>query len=436
MRICAGVVLFLIALLPWATRDTAAQESSLWSPAARPAACQTSNAHLIAEDVSKSMLKDRLFSRAVRQISAYLDTSPGCTYVLLCRFGTTADVVADGYPIQPGVREQLKRSLFGLRATHNSTNFDEIARLVEWVQMKLATTPDGPSEFRVTVVSDDLPSPDPGKRRFSLQRFFEQRLAGKHVKLVEAALTAEHGSTTRIEDPNGYVLISTSTSGLGGVLSRPAPVETMLAESASTKQAPASALPHPAARLGAPARFVYAGLAVLLAVSVGLVVVTLRRGDRDLAPPPAEDGKDVPPPTVTALVVTEREWHENDHAPRVIRENLQIPVRQSTAVTFGTDSARHTCVVAPVAGIRSADLFSITPSLDDAWLEALDGALCNGKPMPRRGCRVLNWEPFAVRIADREWRLILTADVTSGDADRLFERIQEGPEGKPPAARE
>src|SRR5687767_991842 len=67
--------------------------SSLWIPAQRPEQCHAVDAQLPIIDVSKSMRNDDLFPRAIDQIQAYIDDAPACTYVILGRFGTTADVV-------------------------------------------------------------------------------------------------------------------------------------------------------------------------------------------------------------------------------------------------------------------------------------------------------------------------------------------------------
>jgi hypothetical protein len=194
----------------------------------------------------------------VEEISRYIDEAPACSYVIVARFGTTADVVDDAYLTSTFERERLKVAIRRLRATHRTTNFDEAAKLIEWVGFKLESAYESaPLSLSVKVLSDDEPSPDPDKRAFSLRSFIEQRLAWARLSVLEVTLTASGPAPAPIAGAPAekYVVISTPVSALAELLrqtSAPAPVATATPAAAGPGAPPSPSGGSPQTAAAAP----------------------------------------------------------------------------------------------------------------------------------------------------------------------------------------
>jgi hypothetical protein len=145
----------------------------------------------------------------------------------------------------------------------------------------------------------------------------------------------------------------------------------------------------------------------------------------------AENGQPGAPSTLVqgipaALSVTERELAADGGEPRVLRQGVRLPIVPNAPVSFGTDAGRCTCVVTPIDGIDTAELFSVTPTLGGLLnVRAVSSALCENQAVPRNGLGLAGHQAFRIRVGNREWEIAPSWDATErAAADDLFARIQ------------
>lgn len=457
--IAVAIVAGISAATPSTSTRVSAQTSALWLPDVRPAACATVDTQLELLDVSKSMQNGNLFARAVEQIAQYVDDAPNCTYVILGRFGTTADIVDHGFLITPPVRERLKASLRSLQPRHETTNFDEAAKLIEWVQFKIASAYiDAPSSLSVKVLSDGVSSPDADKTDFSLRSFFETRLIDGRVNVLEIALRPSGPSPVMPSPPERYMVLATPVGTLGELLRTttgivdPSAVEaaktrTVANGPAEVKQVPSDQAtvahdkgtggnPTALDRAAGPPQWVLFAAAAALSLLLALSVVRRRRAIGDALEIPLDEEHAPAPRVSIAMLITERELSDKQNEPaHVLRDNQRLPIATNAPVVFGTDAGAATCVVIPVTGIEADELFRVTPTSGGLLhLRAIPQALCDGQAVPQKGLTLAANQPFRVRIGAREWLITPTDDPAApGAVDDLFARMwaDRGPAANP-----
>ena len=379
---------------------------------------------LLEIDVSRSMLKDNLFPRTVDEIAAYIDQAPPCRYLILARFGTTADIVDHGFLTTADARARLKASLRDLSATHGTTNFDEAAKLIEWVQLKLTATYDS-AFLSVRVFTDGESSPDPDKIDFSLQRFLQERLATVQLSVMEFALTPSGSSPAEIRTGERYVLFATPVATLRDLLLQT--TGAVLPSDSVPSVTAAEALGPRRASLARQDTILLAVAGVLLGVLA--VLVTRRRITRPRAVEPKLSGgtNEAVPGVPAGLLVAERELAAEDGTEaRVLRRDEWLPIARNAPISFGTDATHCTCVVAPLKDVEAGELFSVTAVRGGLlYVKTVRGAVCNGRPVPPKGLTLTANEPFRVRVGQREWTLTPANDAPGPTAsDHLFTRIQ------------
>lgn len=448
-RTALAVAFVFLTASASAARPASGPSSALWTPAARPVECVAVNAQFALLDVSKSMRSSNLFLRAVDQIRQYIDDAPACTYVILGKFGTTADVVDHGFLVTNEVRERLKASLRGLRPQHETTNFDEAAKLIEWVQFKLASAfVDAPSSLSVKVLSDGVSSPDADKSDFSLRTFFETRLISGRVNVLEIALLPSGPRPVMPSSLERYVVLATPVGILGELLRHTTgiadPSVVQSPQSRPGTDVPAEVTQAPAdlatavrdkttesttgvTRGTRTRQWILIAAAAGLTLLLALLVVKRRRAITDPLDIPLTG--EVTPPTArvpVALLITERELSDGQNEPaHMLRESQRLPIATNASVVFGTDAGAATCVVLPVTGIQADELFRVTPTSGGLLhLKAVPQALCDGQAVPRKGLTLAANQPFRIRIGGREWLITPTADPAEQvAADDLFARM-------------
>jgi hypothetical protein len=129
----------------------------------------------------------------------------------------------------------------------------------------------------------------------------------------------------------------------------------------------------------------------------------------------------------TTLLVTEAELPAQEGGDvRVLRRAEAIPMAPNAPVSFGTNPDVSTCVVAPIPGTETAELFNITlMGPDNLRLETAVDTLCDGQPVTRKGSLLRCDRPFHVRIGTREWELTPTTEADRcNPVSTLFERLQ------------
>lgn len=397
--------------------------SALWTPKTCPTNCQSINSQLLVVDVSKSMQKNHLIDIAIEQMAQYIDTAPVGTYIIIARFGRTADVVNDKFINNQEDRENLKQSLKSLKATQPVTNLDEAAKLIEWVNLKLKDTfTDLPLSLSVKVLSDEISSPDPDKKKFSLEEYFKKELATGQIHVMEIALSTSNTASVSVpSNQAGYITLTIPVNGL----------KKLLQETSIPAREPKSQTPPPVQRIVSSSFIqkywmVLVGSTILLA---GGIYLTRRRRDSNLEDSFIDTEPVVPPtesiPTVLTIIERELPKDNTDGDARVLRES-KIAIAPSVEVTVGTNPG-SAYVTKPLDGNKAERLFCIKPLQNGlAQVKSLtDDLLCNGKTIPAKGVTVALNEPLRIQLQNREW--LLKPASTNGNrasADDLFARIR------------
>jgi len=342
-------LLLLVSLA--AARDVAAQASSLWIPKPCPTHCKNPNAELLLPDVSLSMKTNRLFDRAIKEIERYIDEASPCSYIILGRFGTTADVVDDDYLTTPQAREHLKHSARGLSATHSSTNFDEAAKLIEWVQYKLQAAATKPMRLSVVVLTDENSSPDPEKQRFSLREYFKQHLLGSDLSITEVAL-ATLGEVQPVKRIDGYTTVTISVGELKKFLqeasklgAKPTAETTIPSQEMGSSNGTTGSVTTSGSTVSPALRNWILGICGLILMGV-LAFSIVHRKRRSYAAERGElmtEAQRTLPDEPVALLITERQKADGvANARRVIfRKDERVLIAPNVPVTFGTNDAQH-----------------------------------------------------------------------------------------------
>lgn len=426
----------------------ATQGSTLWSPAERPTECLIVEPELIELDISGSMRV--LFPSAVRQIETYIDAAPRCTYLILASFGITSDVLGDGFILEPADRARLKESLRGLLPTQSKTNFDEAARLAEWVQLKLEKAYAGAAlRLSVRVLTDGVSDPSEGKARFDLKEYFETNLASKPIDLLTITLIRSGQSDSVPADLHAdqrYGQVTIPVNLLAELLQRtttaakpentrvtapdsataPAPTSNPAAQDSATKRGTESRSPASGAQFW-PRTWILPAVAGILSLIIVLSLVGWWLAKPD---PEVEDnaGEQTGSGAITGLLFDERELPEDGtlRGVKVLRQRQRTPVISSVPVTFGTNPETATVITTPVAGVRSADLFKVTVvpggflRIESAGPELL----CNGQPLGEKGITLSGADLCRIRIANREWTLNATGSAERGALPNAFAALR------------
>jgi hypothetical protein len=421
--------LMLVLIVVGRVEISAADESRLWTPAPRPAECQALNAELLLLDVSGSMLRGNVFGRAVEQLSHYIGAAPHCSYVIVGKFGTTSDVVRDAFLVTDDDRKTLIEAVTALRATHHSTNLDEAAKAIEWIESKLRLAYAGRDvSLTVRVLSDEISAPDPGKPTFSLRRFFEESLANRDVNLSEITLTPSGVAEGQLPESKGYAQVTTPVDELAATLAHTSPKTEPIATASAS---PDAEIRRPIEETGLPFgdRYRVATVAAGLALFATVAILLVRSRDKTLAPVHSVDGDAQQPEGIDSLValsVTERELTDRDGEPRTLRRGAIVPIAPDAAITIGPDPIRATYISPPLKGVTAEDFFRITAKHGQLHVKGAPGARTNDTPIPDKGVAHASDRPITLRLKDREW-IVTPVSGRSGQqeqADALFSRLR------------
>ena len=420
-------------MLPPLTAAAQVADSSLWSPPPKPDQCEAVAADITLVDVSWSMRT--LFPSVRRELEAYIDQVENCQLVILATFGTTADVVAVEFVIGPESRQRLKEKTRELRPSQSNTNFDEAGKLTEWVFNKVAAAY-APTEvgFSVKVLSDDVPSPSPGKKPFGLREYLENSFPKARLQVIEVAARSATvgGAGVTVRSGEGVVIAQLPIEKLRAVLGEP-----------GQPAKPATAAPP---RPNAPEKTNHrttswfathrAAIAVSGLLAVLMALGTVRLVQRKFKAP-ATAGKPVRPTPVThraptSLLVRELEYRKaapgRGPAVHLLREQ-RIPIGPEVPVTFGRDPMATWVVASDTVG-NHGELFRITCVAGLALrIRGVRELYANGQQLSGAEREFDTSQPVEIRFGSVEWRI--TPEFGSDrnrTADELF-AVAAAPDG-------
>lgn len=378
--------------------------SSLWSPASLPNACTQVEAQALLLDGSGSMKP--IFSEVKQQIQNYIKSAPDCTYVILANFGTTADVKADSFLVGEAQRQQLIAKLSRMQANQQFTNFDEAAKLIELILLKLQQAyGEVPVSLSVKVLSDDVPDPSQGKTPFSLPDFMK-RLKTEQVNVVAVNLKPTGQSQSLPAKPGNYTELRIVVRELEAFLGRNPP------KPAATQPTPQPTPASPPVKPGQTADKPESGRSLNpfligsgVVGAIALVAILFKRASKNTAA--ATDR--MTRPTIPALSITESEVVGQGN-PQVLKRE-RVAVSPDVPVWFGTDSSQCTYVIAPMP--QAEQLFSVTVTpKGNLRVEGKAGISCNGQPIPSKGMELPSEETFQVQYQQRQWAIRSAANTT------------------------
>ena len=339
--------------------------SEVWRPPQPvPSGCASIAFEVVLVDVSKSMKPGNRFIQVVRDVEEHLAGTPPCTLVILGSFGVTADVDEAQFLAVDGGRSLLVSALHRLRPTHDFTNLDEAAKLVELLsyQLRAAYGAQG-NRLVVRLYSDLESSPSVGKPSFSLGEYLARRMGGEYTR--GTASDAREG-VVRVQ---AAPVIKVGTEAAKAGPERPTGGVIIVASS-----------------------FCFA-----LALSMCLFFWARRRAggraDRGVCP--------------AALLVTERVAGEGE--AELVGAERRVEVAAGVQVVFSTDANAATYVAAPVATADNGELFRIQP-LPDGLVRIQSPHSCltvNDEPLDvDRRVKVDIREPIRVRLGPREFNIV------------------------------
>ncbi len=351
-----------------------------------------------------------IFSEVKQQIQNYIKSAPDCTYVIIANFGTTADVKADGFLLGEAQRQQLIAKLSQMQANQQFTNFDEAAKLIELILLKLQKAyGEVPVSLSVKVLSDDVPDPSQGKTPFSLPDFMK-RLKTEQVNVVAVNLKPTGQSQSLPAKPGNYTELRIVVRELETFLRRnppkdaatqPMPQPTSQPTPASPPVKPEQTADKPESGRSLNPFLIGSGVVGAIAV----VAILFKRADKNTAT--ATDR--MTRPNIPALSITESEVAEQGNLQVLKRE--RVAVSKDVPVWFGTDSSQCTYVIAPMP--QAEQLFSVTVTpKGNLRVEGKEGISCNGQPIPTKGMELPSEETFQVQYQQRQWAIRSAANTT------------------------
>jgi len=414
----------------WATAaDTAADAGShLWVPPPKPDRCQAIAGDLVLVDISLSMRN--LFPSVRRELEAYVDGIEDCRLVVLSTFGTTADVVTAEFMNGPEARQRLKGKIRELRPSQSDTNFDEAAKLAEWVFAKLTMSyGPGDASFGVKVLSDDVPSPSPGKSPFRLREYLANSFPKARLQVIEVTpqVTGVAGPAATVRSSTGVVIAQVPIEKLRAILGEPGEP----AKPASVATAPEPAAPGRDQSTVAPwlaghRRALVAPAGGLFALVVALMTIRLLRRKSQVPGVPGNRLGTVPETrrAPTDVLVREIEYRKdgagNGPAAHLLREK-RIPVGLGVPLTFGRDRMASWVVASGAVG-NHGELFRITCVAGPAFrIRGIRDLRANGQRLSGAEREFDASQPLQVQVGSAEWQI--TPEFASGrdrTADELF----------------
>ncbi len=403
-KLSIPITLFIYALLG---SPVLGGSSTLWMPHPRPDTCIHENTQTFVIDTSGSMQKGERFRLLKRQISDYLRSLPlesnKCQRIILIRFDTTADVLADGYLDNQTSRDRLIATLTRLRANGKQTNFDEAAKLIRlvWLQLSQNASADIPSTFTVRVLTDGKPDPSQGKPIFNLVQFLEKEFGKK---------TAFSWGTIVIPPPGTNASLPTPNS-LGKVYNVTIPVETLpkFLEQTAPKFEP---LPDSASgfieRSHSP-NFTHLIL-ILIAGSMTLLGFILflnsRSEQKNSHFSESQLAWDTAVETVKSLSVTEKPLSKTNNIYAMSRPVEKVLLGLGVPATFGTKADCHYVIRELPSSESSEIIFSITATVDGKLLlrsHTQQPVSCDGTVVSPQGIELEGYKSFTVTYEERQW---------------------------------
>lgn len=183
MRLWLPVVYFISFTLCSLATTTA----DVWRPPQPvPEQCSELRFEVLLIDVSRPMLRFRLFQQAQENAADYILTrAPACTLAIVGSFGVTADVRSGEFLVDLKSRMRLVESIRALRATHGYTNRDEAAKLIALLDYELRDAYGVPADLLIVRAYTDYESrPYGDKAKFSLAEYLALRMNARHIRVV------------------------------------------------------------------------------------------------------------------------------------------------------------------------------------------------------------------------------------------------------------
>ncbi len=364
---------FLGAIVP------ASAASSLWQPKPRPQTCQAETVQVITIDTSGSMRNHQRFIQVQHQLNQFVRSQSfdkvNCQHVILIRFDTTADVVADDYLIGAANRDRILAALSKLKPEGEQTNFDEAAKQIRLVALQLSQNSTVPESFHVSVLTDGQPEPSVGKTSFDLTQFLRREFSEATLSWGMHRATKQRAIQT-LSDKKPLITASANRNSVT--------VSEKIEVPKSIPQSPPSSSSN----------------SVLWLISVpivlgGLVFLSARKptSTRPLVEPVLNP--------VQSLLVTELDAVSDrsipNRAAKTVWLSPEIPVK------FGTKAEHHYVI----KNLGSIDvLFSITATSSGmVHLETSEALRCNESPVPPEGLTLPGDRSFQVQYKHRTWHI-------------------------------
>ncbi len=173
-------------------------------------------------DVSKSMLKDGMFSSAKSALINHVKELPIGIHVIIVKFGLMADVIVNKEIKNQSDRNDIIESIQWLSANENYTQFDEMVKQTKLLCYEIQNHYSNP-RIKVTVISDGISSPDKsiGKTEYNLQSIVAQTLP------LQNGLNVYFIKLTAVDVP-AVNLASSDNSGLKTLLIQPKNINSAL----------------------------------------------------------------------------------------------------------------------------------------------------------------------------------------------------------------
>jgi hypothetical protein len=364
MRVIARVFpLFLAAcLLPSSLLSREA--NGIWRPPQPPpAGCPTLSFDMELLDISRSMNRHGRFEEAKQRITENLSGAPACSLVVLATFGLTADVRDGGFLTTPDGRSRLLATVKTLRPTHNYTNEDEAAKLIELIgyQLREAYGPQA-NQLVVRIYSDFESSPSAGKPPASV------------ASLLAGRMGAEYSRLTLEDAPKGTT-----------------------AEPAAVTSAPVSASPTPEVPRATPRSWPWV---TALCCTLGLLVLLggfLTRA----RPSRAEESQ------LEALLITESLAGEAPDADPTSLPERRVEVAMGVPAVFSTDPNSATYIASTVPGAAAGELFRLVPLPGERIRieSSLPGLAVNGAPYRNERNGISLAAPIRIQLGPRTFAI-------------------------------
>jgi hypothetical protein len=372
----------------------------LWKPRPLPAGCSAANVHLLIQDVSGSMLMDHLLDSALDQQANYVLQAPHCTYLIYAEFGSTARVVAHNFLMTPQGRLRIAAEIRSRPQTHQNTNFDEAAKLVELTLMKVERAYTGTAwSFTVSVISDHIPDPSEGHTAFDLQDYLTQPPLDERIDVLRVEIVKSGTLPLSEEIRAGHMTVS--VDGLSELL------ETLV-PSAQPQEDRASpmAVKTPSSPMGAtdrlPAWSWQASVALAL-LTLLVALVRLRRKGPGLPEIDAPDSRFPQDRAPQALRLSEHVVDRTGTVVETLRDREEIPVAEGVPVVFSTANDADV-QVRDLPGDVVGKIFSVTPEADGRLrLHGTKGTNLNGRELRDPWLVVEALTPLRIDVGNRRW---------------------------------